>query len=399
MHNHFLLKILKLEEYVIEKIEKKDNKFYVYCHPRKRGMWYKDQHSSALSTHRIKNSRHVLIDDTVVILKIRQRKFYFNKYNKRLWEELPGFKKQKHDSNTFRKNTLKNLRNTNYTGVSENRSTSKMYPLRLLDEIDGFNINWREDCKRIGMDGKGVGKSRAVANITNLDDREVISVLPSYDQENLKKWCESLTEEQRMQILEVCVDMSNVPIALIKKYFPNAKIVIDKFHIIQWALKLMDDHRYLIQQVDGVKIPIKHELARATNNLKQKEYDKMKPFLDQHLTLKCFWKTIHQLRKVYWQKDHKKARSQLRYVIWLCEQNRIPEMESLAKTLRKWFDEILNFHLSKTTNAYTEGVHTRFELIKRHHFGIRNVERFSKRLLFCLTPLVTFGDLLSNFVK
>lgn len=399
MQNHFLSKILKLKEYVIEKIEERDNKLYVFCHPKKRGMWHQGQYSKALSTTRIKESRHVVIDDTVVILRIRQRKFYFKKCNKRLWEELPGFKKQKHDSNTFRKNTLKNLRNTNYTGASENRCTSKMYPLRLLDEIDGFSINWKEGCKRIGMDGKGVKKSNAVANITNLDSREIISVLPSYDQENLIKWCKSLTEKQRMQIVEVCADMSNVPIEVIKKYFPNAKIVIDKFHVIHWAIKLMEDHRYLIQQIEKVKIPIKHELSKAAHKLKQKEYDKIKPYLDQHLTLKCFWKTIHQLRKVYWQADHRKARSQLRYVIWLCEQNGIKEMETLAKTLRKWFDEILNFYLSKTTNAYTEGVHTRFELIKRHHFGIRNIERFSKRLLFCMAPLAIFGDLLSNFVK
>ena len=399
MQNYFLLKILKLEEYVIEKIEERDKKFYVYCHPRKRGMWYEDQYSKALSTSRIKTARHIVIEDAVAILKIKQRKFYFKKYDKRLWEQLPDFRKKKHDSNTFRKNTLKNLRNTNYTGVSKNRSTSKMFPLRLLDEIDGFKVNWNPACRRIGLDGKGVRKNKAVMNITNLDQKEVISVLPAYNQETLEEWCRRMTKEQRNQIEEICVDMSDVPIAIIRKYFPVARIVIDKFHIIQNALRLMDQHRYLIQQVYKVKIPIKYELTKATHKLKQEEYDKIKPYLDQHLTLKCFWKTIHQLRKVYWQTDYRKARSQLRYVIWLCEQNGIPEMETIAKTLRKWSEEILNYYRSKTTNAYTEGIHTRFELIKRHHFGVRDLERFSKRLLFCLTPMVVFSELLSNFVK
>ena len=399
MQNHFLLKILKLEEYVIEKIEEKGKEFYVYCRPRKRGMWHENQYSEALSTTRIKTARHMVIEDAVAVLKIKQRKFYFKKYDKRLWEQLPDFKKKKRDSNTFRGNTLKNLRNTNYTGASENRSTSKMFPLRLLDEIGGLKINWRSDCRRIGLDGKGIRKSKAVMNITNLDAREVISVLPAYNQETLEEWCKTLTEEQRLQITEICVDMSDVPISIIKKYFPKARIVIDQFHVIQNAIKLMDDHRCLIQQMDRVKIPVKYELAKPIHKLKQEEYDKMEPLLKQHLTLKCFWKTLHRLRKIYWQKNYRKARSQLRYVIWLCEQNGIPEMETLAKTLRKWFDEILNYYISKTTNAYTEGIHTKFELIKRHHFGVRNLERFSKRLLFCLTPLVVFSELLSNFVK
>jgi len=274
-----------------------------------------------------------------------------------------------------------------------------MFPLRLLDEIEGFGMNWDEDCRRIGLDGKGVRKGKAVINITNLDRGEVISVLPAYNQDTLDQWCLTLTEKQRNQIEEICVDMSNVPIATLRKYFPKAHIVIDHFHIIQNAIKLMDQHRYLLQQTDMVKIPIKYELAKPIHKLKQGEYDKMKPYLDQHLTLKCFWKTVHQLRKVYWQKDHKKARSQLRYVIWLCEQNGIPEMETLAKTLRKWSEEILSYYISKTTNAYTEGIHTRFELIKRNHFGIRNMERYAKRILFCLTPALIFSDFVSNFVK
>lgn len=399
MQNEYLIKILKLEDYKIEKIEFEPNKIVVYCHFRKSGMWHEDQYSEALSTTKIKTARHMMIEDRAVVLKIKQRKFHFSKYKKNLWEPLPNFQREKHDSNAFRENALKTLKVTNYTGTSISRTTSKMYPLRLLDSIDGFKINWDSSCKRIGLDGKGIRKCKAVTNITNLDKREIISVLPAYNQMTLEKWCQKLTLEQRLQIVEICVDMSDVPIAIIRKYFPRARLVIDKFHVIQNAIKLMDQHRYITQQLEKVKIPIKHELSKATHNLKQEEYDKIKPYLDQHPTLKCFWKTLHQLRKAYWQTDHKKARSQLRYVIWLCEQNGISEMETLAKTLRKWSPEILNYYISKTTNAYTEGVHTRFELIKRNHFGIRNMERFAKRILFCMAPAVIFTESLSSFVK
>ena len=300
MQNEYLIKILKLEDYLIKKIEFEPGKIVVYCRLRKSGMWHKDQYSQALSVTKIKTARHMMIEDRTVILKIKQRKFHFSQTKKNLWEPLPNFQRDKHDSNTFRKNTLKTLKVTNYTGTATSRATSKMYPLRLLDSIDGFKINWRSDCKRIGLDGKGVKKGKAVTNITNLDKKEIISVLPAYNQETLEKWCELLTEEQRMQITEICVDMSDVPIAIIRKHFPRARLVIDKFHIIQNAIRLMDQHRYVTQQLEKVKIPIKYELSKATNKLKQEEYDKIKPYLDQHPNLKCFWKTLHQLRKVYW---------------------------------------------------------------------------------------------------
>ncbi len=71
-------------------------------------------------------------------------------------------------------------------------------------------------------------------------------------------------------------------------------------------------------------------------------------------------------------------------------------MKDLANTLTRWFDEILNYYLSKTTNAYTEGIHNHFERIKRNHFGIRNVERFCKRLLFCVLPMTIFLNLVAQ---
>lgn len=399
MQTHYLSKILKLKGYSIKDIEENDREIIVYCISKKRGMWYENQYSCSKCANRIKSIKHIVIEERIVILKINQRRFYFKKKDTRRWESLPGIKKQKRTSEIFRENTLKNLRKTNYTGVSEKRFVSKMFPLRLLDEIPGFKINWNKKCSRIGLDNKSIRKYHSVMNITNLDTKEVITILPKYSKQCFTQWCESLSKNQIDQIKEVCVDMSDVPISTIKQYFPKAKIVIDHFHVIQWAIKLMDQLRNEIQQVDKCKIPIKHLLSKPIHQLSQDELLLINKYLNNHLDLKCFWKTLHLLRKIYWQKDYSKARKLLRKIIWICEQTGIPQMLTLAKTLRNWFNEILNYYISKTTNAYTEGIHVKFELIKRQHFGIKNIERFSKRLLFCLTPITIFIPLLSKFVK
>jgi len=77
---------------------------------------------------------------------------------------------------------------------------------------------------------------------------------------------------------------------------------------------------------------------------------------------------------VYWQNDCKAGHKQLCHVIRLAKRSEIWEMKDLAKTLERWFESILNYYISKTTNAYTEGIHTHFERIKRNHFGIRNID-------------------------
>jgi len=52
-----------------------------------------------------------------------------------------------------------------------------------------------------------------------------------------------------------------------------------------------------------------------------------------------------------------------------------------ARTLKHWRKELLNYFNSRTTNAYTEGIHTKIKWSKRTSFGFRNMAVYVKRLL------------------
>ena len=47
---------------------------------------------------------------------------------------------------------------------------------------------------------------------------------------------------------------------------------------------------------------------------------------------------------------------------------------------------ILNYFHHQTTNAYTEGVHTKMKLIKRLSHGYKNVEVYIKKVLLSFIP-------------
>lgn len=271
-----------------------------------------------------------------------------------------------------------------------------MTALRLIDEMIDSSINWKEPIKKIGIDGKGVNKRKQIFNLTNLDKNEVIGILPNLNQTELKKRIMMVDKEFRMAVKEVCTDMDSFFIAIIKQCFPNAKIVVDHFHVIQWGIKLMRDQKMIIQEVKREKFPINQLLMKPAQKLSKEEYQILSRCFIKAPKLKESWKILHQLRKVYWQDDYRKAHHQIRYVIWLCRKSGISEMNDLANTLTRWFNEILNYYISKTTNAYTEGIHNHFERIKRNHFGIRNIERFCKRLLFCLMPISAFIQIITQ---
>ena len=207
-----------------------------------------------------------------------------------------------------------------------------------------------------------------------------------------------MPEEDRLAVLEVCTDMDPFYINLAKEVFPNAKIVMDHYHVIAWGLKLMNELKTMLQSVERKEFKVKPILMKPIHKLTEQEYKKLQPCFEAFPDVKRAWKIIHQLRKVYWQRNWRKAHSQLRRVIWLCEQSGIEQMEDLAKTLKRRKAEILNYYISKTSNAKTEALHARFETMKRLHCGIRNVERFAKRLMFCLLPFSILTELFTQSV-
>lgn len=204
--------------------------------------------------------------------------------------------------------------------------------------------------------------------------------------------------QDRLAVKEVCTDMDPFYMNVGREVFPNAHIVIDHYHVIAWALRLMDEVRRNLQTLHKKKFQVKHILMKPIHKLTNKEFEKLQPCFQAFPEVKKAWIIIDQLRKVYWQSNWKESCSELRKTIWYCEQSEITEMATLAKTLRRWKQEILNYYLSKTTNAYTEGTHTRFELIKRDHCGIRNIERFAKRLMFSLMPFSVITQIFAQSV-
>lgn len=268
-----------------------------------------------------------------------------------------------------------------------------MSSLRLIDELVEDNWIWNKKITKIGLDGKGVGKRKQVFNLTNLNDNQVIGVFPNLSQKNLIEKLLKIDLRHRLEVKEVCIDMDTFFLKVIRICFPNAKIVVDHFHIIQWALKLIKDQKTVWQEIKKNKYPINRLLAVPIHKLKKKEFDILNNCFKEIPELKESWKILHQLRSVYWQDSFKEGYYRLNQVIRLCNRSGIIEMKELARTLERWKEEILNYYLSKTTNAYTEGIHNHFERIKRNHFGVRNINRFCKRLLFCLIPWSVFVEI------
>ena len=130
-----------------------------------------------------------------------------------------------------------------------------MFPMMLLDK-QNYDFQWTNPILKIGLDGKAVRKRRCVSTITNLDENSLIGVLPPMPQEKLIHELLKIDEVLRNAVQEVALDMDAFYITVAQACFPNARIVTDHFHVIQWGNLLVDQQRRLLQQLAKKKFTI-----------------------------------------------------------------------------------------------------------------------------------------------
>ena len=69
-----------------------------------------------------------------------------------------------------------------------------------------------------------------------------------------------------------------------------------------------------------------------------------------------------------------------------------------SKTLKHWGSYILNYFDRKTTNAYTEGSHTKIKMIKRLSFGFKNIDIYIRKMMIAFIPIAYLGGIIWHTV-
>ncbi len=103
MNKQQLRKIFHLEGYILDKIEEQKDEVLLHCHLQKRNMIYEGETSKSINQTRSRKIAHSMLDHKKVFILITQRRFYFSKHRKILWEPLPQVKPKQQSTITFKK--------------------------------------------------------------------------------------------------------------------------------------------------------------------------------------------------------------------------------------------------------------------------------------------------------
>jgi transposase len=98
-----LRKIFNLDGYILDEMEESANEILLRCHLRKKSMIFAGETSKSINQSRLRKVAHSMLDHKKVFIVITQRRFYFSKHHKILWEPLPQVKPKQQSTSTFKK--------------------------------------------------------------------------------------------------------------------------------------------------------------------------------------------------------------------------------------------------------------------------------------------------------
>ncbi len=224
-------------------------------------------------------------------------------------------------------------------------------------------------------------KKGYATTLVDLKNHKVFDVVLGRSEPSLKGYLSRL--QGRDQVKVVVMDLSETYRNIVRKFFPNAQIVADRFHVV----RLVNQHFLkLWQQQDP-----QGRKNRGLLSLMRRHHWKLDP--QQQLALQAYLIQWPVLQALYQAKQRlmslllvktvnaKKARQLIPKFLALLSQFAQSPARALAATLRSWIEPIVGMWRFSKSNGITEGFHTKMEMLSRRAYGFRNFQNYRIRVL------------------
>ena len=224
-----------------------------------------------------------------------------------------------------------------------------------------------------------------VTTFCDLQNRRVIDIALGRDQARLCDFLRSLKGRDRVRV--VCIDMNSAYRTLVRQWFPNAKIVSDRFHVIRLVqhhfskvCKLVDETRLAHGRGGLMRL-----LLTRPKKLDPERRTRLQKYFEIQPALRAVYEFCHGICDLLRVKGQNR-RGALTHVHALLEaiaqlkKSPFKAMQTLGKTLYSWKEEVARMFRFTRNNGITEGFHRKMKLIQRRAYGFRNFENYRLRV-------------------
>ena len=227
------------------------------------------------------------------------------------------------------------------------------------------------------------------------NDHRTGDILPRRTSYQIKQYFESFSLKARKQVRTISLDLNAGYINLVPKLFPKARIVVDRFHIVQMANRSLNSSRikvmktmpkrskeYLFMKRDWKKFL---ESFDSIEKITPKyQYSVNYYETDLNLITKCldldegFAKSYEVYQDIL--KAIETSDVELMNDAILDYHSLNTPMDTTMKSLRKYRKQVLNALHFDYSNGFLEGTIGRIKKIKNGAYGYRNWTNFIERI-------------------
>ena len=248
--------------------------------------------------------------------------------------------------------------------------------------------------KAICIDEFTFKKKTYAFNICNAKNGKTIDLVLDRTTNNLDKYFSHYTEKARKRVKFVVMDMYSPYIDLIKKWFPNAKIIIDLFHIVQLLTKSLNKTRInVMNENKDDRNKFKRYwrfILKSRFDLDTSTWNKFRCFknlmtetdvVDYLLSKDKFFENSYDVyQDILYHLQHRNYEG-FNKVINKEYKNISKQMQTTLSTLKKYSKYIRNTLEYSYSNGVMERNNNTCKLIKRISFGFRNFRNMKSRIM------------------
>lgn len=241
--------------------------------------------------------------------------------------------------------------------------------------------------RRLGIDEHShrKGKKDFLCILTDLDRGTLLDVLPNRKKETLIAHFQSLGKAFCNQITDVACDYWDAYLSTAQTCFPQATLVLDRFHVVKWLNESMDTFRKQLRKSDQDNPhykTLKWVLYKQYHTLSDKQLDDLDlAFIDSPALKEVYWarEAFHHILDNSVGVETALNRMQ-KWTDDLAHKG-ITAFDNFVKTLSKTKEYIANYVINYVSNAVTEGLNNLIRSVRRTAFGMTNFEHLRLRVL------------------
>ena len=338
-------------------------------------------------TEQLHQNRPILVRDLPVFgrpvyLKIPRRQFYCPNCQRYPTEKINFLDIKRRHTQRYEQNIYERVKQSSMEQIGREEELSYDEIKGIFDQVNKIQkkTSW-EQVKRISLDEISMRKDQGnfVTVISDISKGNLIEMIDSHRSEEIIEVLMAQAIEVREQVEEVSVDMWGGFPKFIKKVFPNAQVIIDRFHVMKVVNKDLNKLRRAAGITDRQS---KYLLLSNRVNLNPEQIDKLELTLGKSECLRIAYEMKEEFREIYEtnltvKKGQKKIKEWLNYAQVFFRES--------ASTIENHFEGICNYFLNRTTSGVMEGINNRIKLIMRQGYGFSNFNNFRNRVLACFS--------------